>query len=142
MKIHRLLFGIFTASFLAMFAVPALANQECKADRERLCKDVPREGMHECMKKNEDKLSPGCKAFKAQKREQFKAMREACRSDREKFCGTIGHDKSDKGKVRECMKSHENELSASCREKIDVLKKWKTKTSQASPWDGIKTAIL
>ena len=88
-------------------------NEACKADLDKLCKDVkPGEGrLIKCLKDNEAALSDVCKAKLAEQKE--KAMKERpCMADMEKFCKDV---KPGEGRIIECMKSHEADLSAACK---------------------------
>lgn len=135
--ISRYIFGWSAALFLTLTALTAGAHGECRADREKFCKDAPKGQVGKCMKQNQDLLSPSCQSFLEEKRQQKQAVRQACQADREKFCKNTPQEK---GAMRSCMKSHEAELSAVCREKIDAFKKWKT--SGLSAWEGLRRAWI
>lgn len=86
----------------------------CKADVEKFCKDIkPGKGrIWSCLKSNEAGLSQVCKDQMAQKRENAKEFRTACKDDAKKFCKNIPRGK---GRVVSCLKSHKDELSESCK---------------------------
>jgi hypothetical protein len=96
----------------------------CKADLEKFCKDVtPGEGRKiACLKAHSDKLSSECKAQGEKMKERRKEMHagmEACKADKEKFCKDV---EMGGGKMKECMKSHEAELSAGCRDMMAKMR--------------------
>jgi hypothetical protein len=95
-------------------------EEACKADKERFCKDVePGEGrIMACMREHEAELSEKCKAMKGGMKEKFEKMKamkekaEACKADKERFCKDV---QPGEGRIVECLKSHEAELSEACR---------------------------
>ncbi|WP_413578523.1 cysteine rich repeat-containing protein [Bdellovibrio sp. HCB290] len=92
----------------------------CAKDRDLLCPGVaPGKDMHKCMRKNKSKVSKECKAKMADMKKAFKGMHEACHEDVEKFCGEV---KPGKGAVRDCMKSHEDEVSQACKDELGKMK--------------------
>lgn len=92
----------------------------CKEDKERLCKGVePGEGRQmKCMKEHEAELSEKCKAMSGKMKEKHEAMKamkdkaEACKADKERFCKDV---QPGEGRLIECLKAHEAELSEGCR---------------------------
>ena len=88
-------------------------ERPCKADAERLCKDVkPGQGrVAACLKAHEKDLSPACVA-RIQTR---KAARMACKADRETHCADV----KGRGKVRACLMEHRATLSPACGEVVD-----------------------
>jgi len=134
---------IFVLALAVAFAVPSHAAESgepeghgaghgaaCRDDMKKFCKDIkPGEGrMMECMKSHEAELSSGCKSMMASKKEHMKermhSAHEACKPDVEKFCKDI---EPGKGRIMECLKSHESELSAACK---DVHSKMQSKMDQ------------
>ena len=97
-------------------ATPALAGQggPCAEDAKKLCPDQKGKALRDCMQKNADKLSDGCKA----KKEQAMKMKEACKGDAEKFCKDV---KPGKGRIHECLKKHEGELSGGCKDAMKSM---------------------
>ena len=73
--------------------------------------------MMECMKDHEADLSAGCRSMMASRKEHMKdrvhAAHEACQADAEKFCKEI---QPGKGRIMDCLKAHESELSPVCKE--------------------------
>jgi hypothetical protein len=86
----------------------------CMIDIQEFCKGIKRGGgrIWTCLKSNEDRLSQGCKDYIAQVREKRKDFHNACETDINKFCKEI---LPGKGRIVSCLKSHERELSETCR---------------------------
>ena len=116
-KIILLSFTMIT--FLFIFGVIAQTPEvdrkgPCRADAEKLCKDI--KGGHKiwrCLRSHEEELSQACKDHFAALREKRKEFVKACGEDRKKFCKDIKHRK--RGKIAACLKSHEAELSETCK---------------------------
>ena len=91
----------------------------CSADVQKYCAQIDHAkgaAVRECLKVHENDLSAECHAVRderavraaddrAEMREKFKS---ACSADIQKYCAQIDA-------VRECLKAHENDLSAGCR---------------------------
>lgn len=101
----------------ALFTSAQAAQGGCKADAEKLCKDVqPGEGrVIECLKTHQKELSPKC----VDQVKAVKAASNACEPDVEKFCWDtpIG-----KGGIAGCLKKHSAELSAECKAAVSKAK--------------------
>jgi hypothetical protein len=55
------------------------------------------------------------------KQEMKKERKEGpCKADREKFCAGV---KKGKGRIKNCLKAHENELTPACKAKLEKHKK-------------------
>ncbi len=120
-----LAFALITAPAMAEEAVkapPQHPMRACHEDVQKFCKDVkPGHGaIAECLKTHEAELSAPCKeehekmaAMGQKMKAEHKAMIEACKADEEKFCKDVkpGH-----GALGECMRTHEADLSAPCKE--------------------------
>ncbi len=112
--------GFLTLGLLLLRpAGPAQAQEQgargaCKADVEKLCKDVkPGEGrIAKCLKRNEADVSPGCKDAMAQMHDKMQAFMEACGDDAKQYCQGVkrGH-----GRILKCLKENEAKLSEGCR---------------------------
>ncbi|EQA55246.1 hypothetical protein [Leptospira kmetyi] len=91
-------------------------NDACRTERETYCRDFrPGPEGHRCLKENESKLSAACKTQLAEREARHHAMKQACASDEEKFCKDATRENG--GPMR-CLKSHEAELSAKCKEAL------------------------
>jgi len=109
----RKLITLLAATLLTASAVSA--RGECKADREKLCKDVKKDdmqAMHQCMKSHEGEVSEPCRMHRAELRERSKEVRNACRADFKKLCKGV---MPGKGRRVSCLKDKEGEVSAECK---------------------------
>lgn len=89
----------------------------CKSDLEKYCNNVkPGEGRKmACLKAYEDKLSSECASTWNKRRESWhehmKSWEKACGADKEKLCAGKKPEE-----MRECMHSHQSDLSPSCKD--------------------------
>ena len=92
--------------------VPAISP--CTEDIEALCKGVkPGEGdVLRCLADKSAELSSACKGRLDQLKKDFLASAADCEPDVQAFCATVPHSG---GRVLQCLKRHEKELSAPCR---------------------------
>jgi len=108
---------IYFVAVLSFLALPtsARAQDACKADAEKLCKDIPPgEGrIIGCLKSHESDLSAACKEQLAAGNARRERVKAACKPDAEKFCQGI---QPGDGHLAACLKSHESELAPSCHE--------------------------
>jgi hypothetical protein len=118
-----LLGGAMVALLSSSHALAAGQPQKgaCKADAQKLCSDVqPGEGrVIECLKTHQADLSPQCATNMKAAEQAVKQMSEACEPDIEKFCfdTTMG-----KGGVASCLKKHQADLSAGCKDAVAKAK--------------------
>lgn len=73
--------------------------------------------MKKCMEEHADQLSPECKEFRAQAKEDVKEVVAACQSDAEKLCAG----KEKKALIR-CLRQNKSKLSDSCKSEIKEMK--------------------
>lgn len=94
----------------------------CKVDVEKFCKDVPSGGgkLNVCMNEHENELSQSCQDKRVERKAKMAAAKKACEPDVQKFCKDI---KPGDGAVKQCLQSHETELSQACRDAHWVKKK-------------------
>lgn len=94
------------------------AARLCAEDAARLCKGVQQgQGrVARCLKEHANELSPACKENIGKAKEKVQDFKQACKDDSAKHCkGT----KPGGGRVLQCLKQHEAELSPACKEKMD-----------------------
>jgi Cysteine rich repeat len=120
MKWCAMLAGVFCLA-VATAASAEETARACKDDAARLCQDVKpgRGAVARCLKEHASELSPACKdnMVKAKKKikEKAKEVKEACEGDAKKLCEGI---KPGGGKIVQCLKQHESELSSECKEQM------------------------
>lgn len=93
------------------------AARPCAEDAARLCKGVQQgQGrVARCLKEHANELSPACKENIGKAKEKVRDFKQACRDDSAKLCkGT----KPGGGRILQCLKQHESELSPACKEKM------------------------
>ncbi len=97
--------------------VYAQGGRPCSEDVAKFCKDVqPGEGrIAKCLKEHEQELSPTCKQHIAEMKKRLKETAQACHDDALKFCKDV---KQGEGRILQCLKEHQNEISPECKEKI------------------------
>jgi hypothetical protein len=111
------------AAAMAAFFTNAQAIQQgaCKADAQKLCKDVqPGEGkLLECLQQHQTEVSAPCKGNLKEVGQAMKQMSNACEPDIEKFCWNtpIG-----KGGIASCLKQHSADLSTDCQTAVAKAK--------------------
>lgn len=113
-------FALIAGVFCLTMAVnvPAQQNSKpCVEDAERLCKGMQAgEGrIARCLKEHTNELSPACKANIAEAKEKIQDFTQACKDDMTTLCkGT----KPGGGRILQCLKQHEAELTPQCKEKM------------------------
>jgi hypothetical protein len=114
--------NFFIVAALSLLALPlsAHAQDACKADAERLCKDIVPGGgrIIGCLKSHEADLSPACRERMAAGKARMERVKEACKPDVEKFCQEI---KPGEGRIAACLKSHDSELAPACHQIVDKV---------------------
>jgi hypothetical protein len=86
----------------------------CDSDVAKFCKDVQPGGggIIQCLKDHKNDVSAGCKEDLSKMPMNPAAFMEACRDNVLKFCKDI---KPGEGRIVQCLKGHENELSPQCK---------------------------
>ena len=107
----------------ARFRVPvAEVRAACKDDAARLCKGVKpgAGGIARCLREHASELSEQCKqegdemeARRQKVQGMAQALREACKDDTARFCGGV---QPGGARLAQCLKQHEGELSAKCKD--------------------------
>jgi hypothetical protein len=116
MKWLAILAGVCCLSFAAV-ASAEQAEKSCADDAAKLCNGVEKgEGrVAKCLKEHKDELSPGCKKNIHEMKEKTKEMKEACKDDAKKLCKDA---KPGGGRIMQCLKQHESDLSPECKEEM------------------------
>jgi len=102
----------------AMTQAAEEVHADCKPDVDKLCKGVePGRGrIRACLKSHQSDLSPACQQAIA----SIKAMKEKihpdCQPDVDKLCAAIA---PGDGRVLACLQSHETDLSAACKGRVE-----------------------
>ena len=114
-------FAVFTGVLCLSVATVASAEhtaRPCADDAARFCKDVQRgKGrVARCLKEHANELSPACKENIGKMKEKVKEAKEACEEDAKKLCKDT---KPGGGRIMQCLKQHEGELSPACKEHMD-----------------------
>ncbi len=125
---RMLIVGGVVAALFSLFSRADAAQQSqkgaCKADVQKLCKDVqPGEGkILECLKTHQAEVSAPCASHIKQVQGAMKQVSQACEPDVEKYCfdAPIG-----KGGIASCLKKHSNDLSADCKAAVASVKQKK-----------------
>ena len=115
--------ALFALAAAALIVSPAHAKESaCKADVQKLCKDVRPGGgrILQCLAQHDTELSEGCKAERSAGRQKFAAIAAACRADAEKFCAEV---QPGKGRIARCLRHHHSQLSAECRDSAKAGRK-------------------
>jgi cysteine rich repeat protein len=121
---------VFVLSFsLVVKAADSMEGSKpgpCSKDAETLCAGVI--GSHaatvKCLRENEAKLSKECTAHLVEMKQAMKEVAEACHEDFENLCAGV---QKGGGRVMKCMKEHNDQLSAACKEAIEKKKEVRKK---------------
>jgi hypothetical protein len=110
--------GMFCLALTAVASAQQQGAKPCADDAARLCKDVqPGQGnIARCLKQHSSELSPACQENIAKAKEQIRNFREACKDDMQKLCAGV---QRGGGRIIQCMKQHEAELSPACKAQMD-----------------------
>jgi hypothetical protein len=107
----RFLLPVLVCLIAVVTASPALAQDDkpCAGDIERFCGNIqPGMGrIADCLKQNEDQLSPECKQ---------QHLSEVCADDSVRYCGKYLQPPGEG--LLNCLKLNATSLSPACREKL------------------------
>jgi len=117
MKWFAVLAGVFCLA-MATGASAAQNARPCADDAAKLCQGVQPGGgrVAKCLKEHSNELSPACKDNMGRMKEKAKDFRQACKDDAQKLCKD---EKRGGGRIMQCLKQHEGELSPACKEVMD-----------------------
>ena len=109
-----------TACALALPALAQNAQQACAPDIAAYCAGIPQGGgkIAACLRANEAKLSPACKAGMAKMAGMMKEVVSACEDDMHRFCAGAAP-----GTAKECLRTNFRELSLPCKRELFEAKK-------------------
>jgi hypothetical protein len=104
--------GAAVAALLALGS--ARAEDACRADIEKLCPGIPKGGgrIAACLKANQEKVSPECKADLASVARKVKEVGAACEDDIQSFCADV---KPGQGAILRCLAANKGSLSPACQ---------------------------
>ena len=96
-----------------MQAAAENAGRACRADVQSLCAGVQPGGgrIVACLKQNQAKLSPDCRAALVRQRNGAQERFRACRPDVQRLCRDV---QPGGGRIVACLKQHRAELSGEC----------------------------
>lgn len=103
---------------LAWSHLPAFGQGDaCVADAQKFCKDVPRGrgSVMKCLHEHQAELSTACQEWMQGVKTQAREITQACQNDVQQFCQGI---KPGRGALAKCLKAHESELSATCKDEL------------------------
>jgi hypothetical protein len=112
--------AVSCAAFIALPAGAQTAQQACAGDIAAYCAGIPQGGgkIAACLRANETKLSPACKAGMAKMAGMMKEVVAACEDDLHRFCAGAAP-----GTARECLRTNFRELSLPCKRELFEAKK-------------------
>ncbi len=108
---------VLSLSLWAASGVFAQSAHPCADDAQKFCKDVVPGGgrLARCLRKHANELSPACKERIAEVKKRAREFHQACEDDVMRLCkGVVPGG----GRILQCLKDHENELSPECRAKM------------------------
>ena len=113
-------FALIAGVFCLTMVVNVSAQQNakpCIEDAEKLCKGIQvGEGrIAQCLREHSNQLSPACKANISDAKVKIQDFTQACNGDMTKFCTST---KPGGGRILQCLKQHEAELTPQCKEKL------------------------
>jgi phage host-nuclease inhibitor protein Gam len=98
----------------------AWAEDACKADTEKFCKDIKPGGgrVIACLNSHQSELTDACKKRLAEGKEKAEIIVSECRADANSLCKEV---KRGNGRVYSCLKSNKDKLSEGCKKVIDKM---------------------
>ena len=124
MKMHRwLAWSVLPAACLLLGPAPASAQgakQACAGDIAQYCSGIPQGGgkIAQCLRANEQKLSPACRQGMMQMAGMMKEVVQSCEDDMHRYCAG-----APPGTAKECLRANFRELSLPCKRELFEAKK-------------------
>jgi hypothetical protein len=96
------------------------AQQACAGDIAAYCAGIPQGGgkIAQCLRANQQKLSPACRQGMAQMGTMMKEVVAACEDDLHRYCASAAP-----GTAKECLRQNFRELSVGCKRELFEAKK-------------------
>jgi cysteine rich repeat protein len=120
MRWMAVLAGVACLSMAAGVSAEPTARP-CAEDAARLCQGVQHgQGrIAQCLKEHTNELSPACRKNMEEMKKKIHDFVQACKEDKKKLCNDV---KPGGGRILQCLKQHEGELSPACKEKMEQPK--------------------
>jgi hypothetical protein len=118
-KVRRFAVAVAVLCLSLWAASGAMAQNAhpCADDAKKFCKDVVPGGgrLAGCLREHANELSPACKERIAEVKKRAREFHQACEDDVMRLCkGVVPGG----GRILQCLKDHENELSPECKAKM------------------------
>lgn len=122
---------LFAAAALALALVSTAASAQgplaaCATDAQTLCANQEKGegGRVRCLRENEAKLSPDCKAAITKIREAREAVRNACKTDADTLCKEAAAKDGERGGNLRCLRDNAAKVSKPCADALAGLPNW------------------
>ena len=114
MKRVAVLAGIFCLAITAGASAQQNAKP-CAEDAANLCQGIQPGGgrVAKCLKEHSGELSQACKKNIAKAKRKAAKLKQACKQDAQTLCEGV---KPGGGRIVQCLKQHQDGLTAECRE--------------------------
>jgi Golgi apparatus protein 1 len=107
-------------ALFASFALPARADDPCAQETVALCnKAVGTNAVLGCLRGNQEKLSPACKANVSELTAIAEEYGDDCRTDAQKFCANVP---PGQGRIARCLVDNASFVSASCQSAMNKVR--------------------
>ncbi len=123
MRIKFSSFGVVVVLSFILLWVNAFAQGNggggpCAQDIQKLCSGVAPGGgrIMKCLHEHASEVSAACKERLQQGKEKVSDKMQSCKDDEQKFCKGV---QPGGGRILECLKRHQNELSPACQTTIN-----------------------